>query len=291
MMKTRRRAAPTLLILGLALAAPAAAKDKPGRWEKAIARFEQRDRENPPAPGGNLFVGSSSIVGWRSLAKDFPSAHVLNRGFGGSQLSGVLDYYDRVVKVYKPARIFLYEGDNDVAAGKTPKRIATDFVTFCKRVHKDLPKTEVYFLTIKPSPSRWKMWPKMLEANRMIAGLARKKRWIHVLDVASPMLGKDGKPRREIFKGDKLHMNEKGYKLWAEVVRPHVKPDPQKAGQDKKEKDRKEKDRKDTEQDKKGDREQDKGGTDKGGTDKGGTDKGRTDRGKTDKEGAGKRGP
>ena len=52
---------------------------------------------NPPPTNAILFVGSSSIRVWPNLAATFPNHPVLNRGFGGSQMSEVLFYFDRVV--------------------------------------------------------------------------------------------------------------------------------------------------------------------------------------------------
>src|SRR5258708_1728329 len=57
------------------------------RWEKEIAAYEAADRENPPPKGGILFIGSSTIRLWKTLAQDFPEYKVINRGFGGSEIA------------------------------------------------------------------------------------------------------------------------------------------------------------------------------------------------------------
>src|SRR3954471_370058 len=65
---------------------PATTKPSGPPFPKEIEALEAADRKNPPAPGGVLFLGSSSIVKWKTLAQDFPGVPVVNRGFGGSTI-------------------------------------------------------------------------------------------------------------------------------------------------------------------------------------------------------------
>src|SRR4051794_32863983 len=85
--------------------APAQATPAPSssaKWEKEIAAFEKADSENPPKKRGTLFSGSSSIRMWKTVARDFPGFNVLNRGFGGSQISDSVDFVDRIVVPSEP---------------------------------------------------------------------------------------------------------------------------------------------------------------------------------------------
>jgi lysophospholipase L1-like esterase len=210
----------SLLLLALSAALVYAKDPDPKRWESAIKDFAEADAKAMPPAKANLFVGSSSIAGWRSLAADFPEAEVINRGFGGSHFSDLNHYVKELVLKYQPAQIFVYEGDNDINAGKTPARVAEDFATFVKVVHKALPKTKITFISIKPSKSRWKLWPKMREANEQIKRSCKGHDWLRVVDVGSAMLNERGEPKDEIFVEDGLHMNKAGYKIWAEQIRP-----------------------------------------------------------------------
>src|SRR3954463_6489189 len=117
-MKPRKLAFTLLFLLALPAACSAARQDTTqDQWKPEIRKFEEADRANPPKPGAVLFVGSSSIRIWESLATDFPSQYVLNRGFGGSQIADVTRYVDRIVTPYRPKMIVFYAGDNDLAAG------------------------------------------------------------------------------------------------------------------------------------------------------------------------------
>lgn len=189
------------------------------RWEKTIAAFEESDRKSPPSPGSTLFIGSSSIRLW-DLKKSFPDLEAINRGFGGSQVSDSVAFVDRIVIPYVPKLIVLYAGDNDVAAGKTPETVTGDFQKFVTLVHEKLPDTHIFYIAIKPSLARWKLFSKMAEANQRIKLMADQNKMVTYVDIVSPMLNRDGKPHQDLFLEDGLHLNAKGYALWNQVLWP-----------------------------------------------------------------------
>ena len=197
------------------------ASDDPRRWEAAIRAFEEWDRKNPFPPNALLFVGSSSIVGWPT-ASSFGAGPVINRGFGGSHLSDVTHYSDAVVARYSPRVVVLYAGDNDIAAGKSAERVEQDFRAFVAAVRRELPQTPIVYLSIKPSTARWEFWPIARDANRRIARCCEQDATLRYVDVASPLLAADGRPRDELFNDDRLHLNERGYAVWTERLRPVV---------------------------------------------------------------------
>lgn len=194
----------------------------PTRFAEQIEAYQEADREAPPPEGGVLFVGSSSIRMWSNLDEDFPEVTAINRGFGGSQFSDLLYYLEELVLTYRPRQIFVYEGDNDVAAGKSPEEIYEDYRTFVRRVRTELPDAQIGFIAIKPSPSRWELAPKMRAANRLIRRHTLWRADLEYVDVFTPMLASDGRPRPEIFQADELHMNRAGYRLWRGLLAPYV---------------------------------------------------------------------
>lgn len=200
------------------------AQEKQGfeRWEDDIAAFERRDAQNPPPENAVLFVGSSSIRLW-DLEMSFPKIETINRGFGGSQIADSVHFADRIVLKHKPRIVVMYAGDNDINAGKSPERVAADFKKFIKTVHADLPETRILFIAIKPSIKRWALAGKMKQANRRIKKICDTNDLLAYIDIFTPMLGPDGRPREELFVEDGLHLNETGYQLWADRVAPHLK--------------------------------------------------------------------
>jgi len=192
------------------------------QFEPEIQKFEVSDREHPPAPGAVLFVGSSSIERWQTLGADFPDTRVINRGVGSFQLEDLLYFADRVVISYRPRLILVYAGDNDLSAGKSPDRVLSDYQTLVRRIEQKLPQTRIGFISIKPSPSRWTLAPRMREANRLVREFSARDPRLFFIDVFTPMLGPDGMPRPELFVEDMLHMNAKGYEIWKSVIAPYV---------------------------------------------------------------------
>jgi hypothetical protein len=209
----------------LVAAAPVAAREftpDPTRYERDMLRFERQDAVDPPAPGCVVFMGSSSIRGWRTLHEDFAGMDVALRGYGGSQISDAVYYVERIVVPYHPTAIVLYAGDNDIAAGKSVETVVADFKDFVKTVHSYIGPRAVYFIAIKPSLARWNLWPQMKEANAQIEQWAATQDAVYYIDIATPMLGEDGKPRPELFQDDGLHMVREGYKVWTDAVKPKI---------------------------------------------------------------------
>jgi lysophospholipase L1-like esterase len=194
------------------------------RWEKEISAFEQRDQQNPPPKGGIVFVGSSSIKKWTTLAQDFPHHQVLNRGFGGSQMIDSVHFADRIVLPYEPRLVVVYAGSNDIAARKSPEQVFADFQAFVGKIHGSLPKTQIDFISIAGNPARWSQVEEVKKANALIEGYIQQheRDGLKFINVFPRMLGSDGLPRPEIFGPDKLHMNAEGYKLWTEIVTPYL---------------------------------------------------------------------
>jgi lysophospholipase L1-like esterase len=199
---------------------PQAAVNGPGQWEPDIQRFETADRTNPPRDGGFVFVGSSSIRMWQTLESDFPGLRVLNRGFGGSELSDVVRFADRIVVRYKPRVVIVYAGDNDLAAGKTPAQVSAAFQSFVAIIHRELPETRVAFVSIKPSIARLNIIDKVRQTNQLIRDYVRTDDKLAYVDVFAPMLDASGQPRQELFLEDGLHMNAKGYAIWRDLIFP-----------------------------------------------------------------------
>lgn len=198
-----------------------ATKDPAQRWEENIRQFEQWDSKNTFPSDAVLFVGSSSIRMWPTR-ECFEGFSVINRGFGGSQTSDVNYYADRIVLPYKPRVIVFYAGDNDIAAGKDAQRVFDDYKKFVALVHEKLPATRIIYVGIKPSRNRWSLWPEMNRANMMIKDFSEKNGQLFYFDSASPIMGSDGKPDIILFRNDRLHLNDKGYKAWTKPLRPII---------------------------------------------------------------------
>ncbi|HUJ42104.1 MAG TPA: SGNH/GDSL hydrolase family protein [Opitutaceae bacterium] len=211
-----------LLLAGLTAAPLALAT--PQSWKDDIAQFEKTDAARPPPQGAVLFVGSSSIRLWTTLAKDFPGIATINRGFGGSELADSVFYADRIVLPYHPRLVVLYAGDNDLWAGKTPEQVLTDFRAFRTKVLAALPETRIIYLSVKESPSRTKVRAAVRTTNRLIAADCAANPRCEFVDVDTPLLAPGGALRPELFRDDQLHLSPAGYAIWTRVLAPHLEP-------------------------------------------------------------------
>lgn len=209
-----------------ALPSPSASPDylaALNRWRASLSAFATADKEKLPATDGVLFVGSSTIRMWTHLAQDFrQSPVVINRGFGGSTMADCSLFTQELVVRYRPRHVLVYAGDNDLAEGRSPLQVLESFAQFANTVRETLPEARISYISIKPSPSREALMPKIRTTNDIIAAYVRTMANAEYIDIFTPMLGADGRPRAELFLGDRLHMNETGYRLWQSVISAHV---------------------------------------------------------------------
>ena len=194
----------------------------PHAFENEIAAFERVALTNPPPQHAILFLGSSSIRKWTTLAQDFPTHTVVNRGFGGSQIADSIFFFDRVVLPLHPKAIIFYAGSNDLAAGKKPARVAADFQALADKVSSELPGTKLAFISINASPSRWKQRDQVGEANRLISDIIAKHKQMLFIDNFASVLDAKGQPRPELYQADRLHLNAKGYAIWKDSLTPYL---------------------------------------------------------------------
>ncbi len=195
------------------------------RWQSSVAAFAAADREKLPANDGVLFVGSSTIRMWTSMAQDFRQLPVvINRGFGGSTMADCERLARELVTRYRPRQVLVYAGDNDLAEGRSPQQVLASFVSFVRVVRGELPLARITYISIKPSPSRAALLPRIRETNQLLAAYIGTLENTAYIDIFSPMLTADGHTRPELFKSDMLHMNDSGYALWQSVINSHLMP-------------------------------------------------------------------
>jgi lysophospholipase L1-like esterase len=187
-------------------------------------KVKQINEENPPQNNQNtiVFTGSSTIRMWKSLQEDFPKHELVNSGFGGSQASDLLYFLNELVLVYNPSKVFIYEGDNDISAGKSSEEILDDYKNITTKIHESGPETEIILISPKPSVARWELKDKYLDFNSKLKKFAAGKKNVKYADLWRPMLDKNKEPMKDIFIEDNLHMNQKGYAIWAKIIRKYL---------------------------------------------------------------------
>lgn len=191
-------------------------------FAEEITVFKQQDSISFPSKSQILFIGSSSFTNWKDVQDYFPKHKILNRGFGGSSLTDVMFYADKIIFPYQPKQIVIYCGENDIAGDSTVtgKIVFERFQQLFLMIRKELPKVPVAYISMKPSPARWYLKEKVIQGNKLIQQFLKTKPKTGFINVWPQMLNGAGEPKEELFLEDKLHMNKSGYAIWQKLIQP-----------------------------------------------------------------------
>lgn len=193
-------------------------------FDNEIRAFKHQDSISAPPKNGILFIGSSSIRKWTDLEKRFAGKPIIRRGVGGCELWQIVDYYTPYILFpYHPRKIFIYAGENDIAAGKSGQFVADEFKKLWAMIHSKLPEAQIYFMAVKPSPSRAKYFNEVVIADKQVKDYLANKPNSTFIDVATVIYKENSTvPDSSIFEADYLHLNSKGYDRWQKVLEPYV---------------------------------------------------------------------
>lgn len=189
-----------------------------------IQRFKKQDSLAFPPKNAVLFIGSSTFTNWKDAQNYFPKHVIINRGFGGSSLPNVINYVGDIVYPYQPKQVVIYCGENDfMTDGTTPDMVVSRAKKLIDTIRFKYPKVPIAYISIKPSPSREKYLPMMIEANAKIKDLLKGIKRTSFINTYNAMFNADGTIMKDIFLSDNLHMNAKGYTIWQKIMEPYLK--------------------------------------------------------------------
>lgn len=206
----------------------------PRVWAGAVWSIERRVRRQLARSMDScnpdpliVFAGSSSIRRWKSLPVDMAPLRTLNVGFGGALLPQVVHYASRLIIPWRPAGVVLYVGENDLARGilRRPdpvEAVIRELQEFLRALGSALPGTPIWCLALKRSWSRPGSWPAVDRANQQLAAWSDGEPDVEFIDTSRPLLAESGRPRRELFCLDGIHLNAAGYAVWTTVVRSRL---------------------------------------------------------------------
>lgn len=212
-----------LALILLLLTAFVIVKGQNTPFYKDIQYFKKQDSVDFPPKKAILFIGSSTFTKWKDVNTYFPGHTIINRGFGGSSLPDVIRYVEDIVYPYHPRQVVIYCGENDFTGGASAEAVVERVGQLLKLIRKKYPKIQITYISIKPSPSREKYWSLMRDANAKIAAMISKMKRTSYINTYDAMFNTDGKIMTDIFLSDNLHMNAKGYAIWAKIMEPYLK--------------------------------------------------------------------
>lgn len=194
------------------------------QWEKDVKALEKRDSAEVDSHGAILFTGSSSIRLWNTISEDMMPYPVISRGYGGAKLSDFAIYCRRIIYPHEFKALVIFVA-NDITGSeddKTPTEVLKLFQYVVKQVRAKYETQPIFFVQITPTNSRWNVWDKISEANRMIKEKCSKKKNLYFIETTDQFIGPDGKPRTDLFISDQLHLNDEGYKLWSSIIKKNL---------------------------------------------------------------------
>jgi len=195
-------------------------------YEKEMAEFKKQDEANPSTPEMTLFVGSSTFTIWHTMQADMPDIPLINRGFGGSQVTDVIEHFDTVIAPHNPLQIVIYEGDNDTSLGIPAEKILANYKKLLGMIWEKFPGIQVTIVSVKPCDLRRDKIGATIKLNDMLNVWASRTENLYYLNTFDVTMNGEGEPIPEYFLNDRLHMNAVGYKAWARKISEHLKKHP-----------------------------------------------------------------
>jgi hypothetical protein len=190
-------------------------------WESDIEKFEKLDISKSYPSDAILFAGSSSIRLWSTIGKDMLPYNVIQRGYGGAKLSDFVVYADRIIYPHPCQAIVIFIG-NDISGNdddKSPLEVSQLFKKTLYIIRRKFIDMPVFWISITPTPARWRVWPEIKEANEMIREICSKHRNTYYIDTEKYFLSSSGLPKSDLFGTDRLHLNADGYTIWSGIIK------------------------------------------------------------------------
>lgn len=190
-----------------------------------VREYGRQDDLAPPAQGGLVVVGSSTVRRWRSAARVLSAHDPLQRGVGGARMVDVAAHAEALVLRHAPAGVLLFAGTNDLAGGSSPRAVIDAYRCFATRLHARRPGAPLLYIGITPTPARWAGWASAVEVNQEIARLAATHPSLRYVDSPAAFLAAataGEPPPARLFVADGLHLSAEGYALFESTVLPAV---------------------------------------------------------------------
>jgi lysophospholipase L1-like esterase len=193
-------------------------------WEDAIGALEAKTRGLYGPGQGVVFIGSSSIRLWDTLADDMSPIPVIQHGFGGAKLNDIVHYAERLVNAYQPRAVVVFAGTNDIEPGasKSPEVLLASYQAFVGKVRSNRPDLPIFYIGITPSPRRWAVWPIAQSTNELIETWSEADPNLHFIDTSAALLGSNGEPDGDNYIFDGLHLSKRGYAIWRDIIRKRL---------------------------------------------------------------------
>ena len=127
------------------------AGNNPTLWEPDIAQLEANTALLNKHHERVLFVSSSSIRLWRTLADDMSPLTIIQHGFGGATINDVVHFSDRLINAFNPRAGVVFAGTNDITPEKLDQQqeeMLAAYQRLIKNIRQDLASTPIILLPV-----------------------------------------------------------------------------------------------------------------------------------------------
>tara|TARA_B100000963_G_scaffold116381_1_gene101394 strand:+ start:3691 stop:4380 length:690 start_codon:yes stop_codon:yes gene_type:complete len=169
-----------------------------------------------------LFIGSSSIRRWDNMTQLMAPYKVVKRGYGGAHFYDLIHFTERLVSPHHKASALICFVANDISGKESdlsPREVYKLLKFFISQVHNIYPQLPIYFIEITPTPSRWKVWDQISQVNAKVQQYAHNHSMINFISTQKNFLGFNGRPIPDLYVSDSLHLSDKAYLLWSEIIK------------------------------------------------------------------------
>lgn len=195
------------------------------KWAGEIANFEKISKEQKYPDDAILFTGSSSIRKWTTIEEDMKPYPVISRGFGGSKIEDLAYYFEQIVYPHRFKAIVIFSGTNNLTGKKNdskPQEVLKMAQLIKRKIRSKYPEVPVFWIAITATNARISAWDNVQEANRLVKNMCDRSSNFHFIETKDSYLGKDGKPIKDLFVKDQIHLNEDGYAIWTKIIRKEL---------------------------------------------------------------------
>lgn len=197
----------------------------------AVSAAEKRDESVSAAKEKSdlkrkqvVLIGSSSIEYWKKAPAAFSPMQTVNLGIAGSTAEEWLNTCYKKVAKYQPDAIVVYVGGNDIINGCSGIRTARWICCLLERLRTVSVGAPVYYVSIAPSPKYWRLWNEIKKCNWTVREYCKKHKKIQYINLSNYCLRRNGTLKKELYRTkDRLHFNNRGYRIWNRVVAGRVK--------------------------------------------------------------------
>ncbi len=200
------------------------ASEDPKVWEEDISDLVAKTEANAPADDAVLFVGSSSIRLWSTLAEDMAPLTVIQHGFGGAKIQDVNYFSEQLITRWNAPKVVIFVGTNNINGNEqhaeAPTYIRDQLQLLLDTILTARPNTEVFYIEITPTIFSWDKWASVQEANALAKALIARYPQVKYISTTDLFLTDKGEPDKKLYRFDGLHLSADGYERWTSRIKP-----------------------------------------------------------------------